>query len=62
MRPNDRMLHWWIAVDLGLGERKGTLTATEVKDYAAAVDAVPDRRAQRVPGRSGTGKLGITQR
>jgi hypothetical protein len=48
MGPDDRMPHRRIAVDLRLGERAGTLAATEIEDRMAAIDPVPDRCGQCV--------------
>jgi hypothetical protein len=58
MRPNDRMPHWRIAINLRLGEREATLAGAEIEDRMTTVDPVPNW--QCVPGR--TGKFGITQR
>ena len=50
-----------IAIDLRLGGRKGALAAAEIEDRAPAVDLLPQRLRQCVPGRGGAGEFGIAQ-
>jgi hypothetical protein len=61
MRPDDRMAHRRVAVDLLLGRRKGALAADEVEDRAA-IDPPFSGSGKRVPRRLGAGEFGVAER
>src|SRR5438445_3457418 len=62
MGPHDRMTNRRIAVDFRLSRRKGPLARLEIKHRPPSLEGALHRIRQGIPGRRGTGELGVSQR
>src|SRR5207249_9573934 len=62
MGPHDGMANWRVTVDFRLRRGQGPLASAEIEHGAPSLQASLHRIRQGVPGRSGTGELGVSQR
>ena len=59
MGADDRMRYRRITLDLRLRRRKSAFPAGEIEHRPSAIDTLPKRLWQGIPGRGGIGKFGI---